>query len=292
MTFKDIGTVEGGGLTDPRPSFQTVAIDGYEIVETAAGAVVRPVAPNGPTREVNPAATPLLFANFGRVWRPREWAGNDDPYYRRLIVEFANEWGLLSGEASDALQTWEVEAGWMHVLFRLWHDGLRKNDQAEIDRRCLPNFYADNPQDAPQHVDPHHAALYLAARVNRHLRDASEQADRIRVEVVDGTRFTVQRAGGTLLRTVWMQFAAALESNLDLQACAYCGLWREVIKGSRYCSNSCRQKAARFRKRLALDAYDDGLPIDAVVERIPGASRATVERWIAERMKQGNEAEA
>ena len=267
------------GIAPSRPPYQSVAIDGYELADGPAGAFIRPRNQAGPVREVDPSADPVLFANFQRIWWPQGAVPAIAQLRRDKLLEFVNEWGLLSGGSSDSLETWAYEAGWMHVLFSVWNEGLRRSDEAAIDRLAIPYFFQDEPDKAPEHVEPRHAALYVAAFTNKHLRGATEKADEVRVES-DDTRFTVTRSGGTLLRTVWMQFAEALVRDVPLQSCPFCGKWREVIKGSRYCSNSCRQKSARFRKSVALSFRDEGKTAEWISELMQ-VPLATVERWIA-----------
>jgi hypothetical protein len=127
------------------------------------------------------------------------------------------------------------------------------------------------------------AKTYLQLLVNEQLRRLVSTT----LELADDGRRQRLRFGPTnLLGALWLQLALAIASGATIVECRECGRPFEISKSlglradAQFCSDPCKSRNYRRRKRLARQWAAEGLEIPEIV-RLVGSTPETVARWIA-----------
>jgi transposase-like protein len=90
----------------------------------------------------------------------------------------------------------------------------------------------------------------------------------------------------TLHSAMWLQLALALVGDKRYERCKFCGRVLEISTDDtgfrshrEFCTESCKTKDYRKRKRAALDLLDDGVPVRQIAERTK-TKLPTVRAWL------------
>lgn len=147
------------------------------------------------------------------------------------IKDFADRYGLL-WPSGDQINFWSEEIRSMHRTVRLWETSRRTRDFSKIIRTVRTRLVHVGQEDPDPGVfvelflkeDPLSASARLAIRPH------------------------------TLLHALWAQLVLAIDGNQNLGACVLCRKWFTLESGrgrsdKEYCSNACRMRAYRKRKR-------------------------------------------
>lgn len=90
----------------------------------------------------------------------------------------------------------------------------------------------------------------------------------------------------SLVSAIWLQFAQSLEGAPELIKCPVCGDYFRIVKGRnrksrKTCSDACKSKLNRERKRITHEMYRKGASPNQISEEV-GSSLNTINRWIGE----------
>lgn len=101
----------------------------------------------------------------------------------------------------------------------------------------------DQPGSAANYVIGDIVSDGLAARVSAQLEPPTS-----------GAMPTIRLVPDSLIGALWLQFANAVNGNIDYKRCEECRTWLEISPGAgrpdrSYCSDACRMRAYRKRKR-------------------------------------------
>ena len=95
----------------------------------------------------------------------------------------------------------------------------------------------------------------------------------------------------TLLAAMWLQLALAVAGNKEFVKCKFCERQIEISTAEsgfrtnrEFCSDSCKTKDYRKRRRTALKMAAGGSSAGAITERLE-TKRATVHRWLTKAKK-------
>ena len=98
----------------------------------------------------------------------------------------------------------------------------------------------------------------------------------------------------TLLAAMWLQLAMAVAGNKNFVKCRFCERQIEISTAEsgfrtnrQFCSQSCKTKDARKRKRTALQLAAKGVPVDQIAKKT-ATKPTTVRRWLAASKKRRN----
>ena len=156
---------------------------------------------------------PALYVKFANT-----------PCTPKGVINFANDYGLLGrGDLPEQLPHWYLEIKRMLKAISKW-ETVRENDPA--------------------------AFKGVFKRLSRHSDEGIE------ISLVDGQggvplAYLVPK---TLLSAMWLQLALAVEGLVNFGRCQQCKALIEVAPGSnrpdrKYCSDACRMRAYRERKK-------------------------------------------
>jgi hypothetical protein len=87
-----------------------------------------------------------------------------------------------------------------------------------------------------------------------------------------------------LLGALWLQFGLSIRFEKDARRCLECSRWFEVSPGTsrsdrELCSDSCKSKSYRSRKKRALQLHAKGQGLSAIAKKL-GSDLNTVKGWI------------
>jgi len=90
----------------------------------------------------------------------------------------------------------------------------------------------------------------------------------------------------TLLSAIWLQFAQSLNGGPELIKCPVCEDFFRIVKGRnrksrKTCSDACKSKLSRNRKKIALELFEQGNEPNEISEAV-GSKLETVQRWVGE----------
>ena len=192
-----------------------------------------------------------LFLTFARL----EWRDRD------AIQQFATTYGLLGLAGRD------VQAGEPHLIWA--SEILHMRDAINLSRN----------RTSKRNV---HKLTWLFERPH-HLRSAEGRM--VFDETVGSAQLRFEPR--TLLAGMWLQMAMALARDKQFGDCKQCGKPFDVSTtetGSRtdreFCSDSCKTKDYRRRKRVARQLSEEGSSLSAIADQIK-TKKATVRRWLA-----------
>ena len=253
--------------------------DYYERQEQT-GPVLGPVLDSGPARQYQPMVREhaALFRTFTDL----------DFRDKGAILAFASTYGLLGadrqeqGPLSNELGhhyafgeshlTWAREICLMREALALTQ---RRPDaeQAQIDARYRHHG-----------LDPDRRHKENARRLdwlfNVHLQHVQP-----RMSFRPGLPTRLSYSPLTLLAAMWLQLALAITDDKEFQACKFCRGLFEISTAQtgfrshrEFCSDSCKTKDYRKRKRTALRLLLEGRPL-ATVARDLETKPATIRRW-------------
>lgn len=99
----------------------------------------------------------------------------------------------------------------------------------------------------------------------------------------------------SLIGALWLQFALAVDGNKEYKQCKMCSTWFEIgrtesyspeagfrgraRKDKTYCSNACRSRALREKKKEARRLYEKSITIDEIAKTL-GSEQDTVRGWV------------
>jgi len=217
--------------------------------------------------------------------------------------------GGLQFEFGESIDLWANEAADMRRLVSLW-DAARTNDTrtlaAHIRWRSNPKAVEyvwgskDNQGLQPFHMVAHEdtatryrfdlfrqgalvepAMFYIQHALNERL-ELNLSAPRL-LWNARYQRLQVHIVPSSLKSALWLQLAKAIEGSKDYRQCDSCRIWYELgataRRGSKYCSEACRQRAKRKRVKEARELASSGLPERDIAARV-GSSIEAVQRWL------------
>lgn len=235
------------------------------------------------------------------------------------ILRFAGRFGMLGSHGSlvrtpfhgdyllmgETLDTWKFHILRMRSLIVL-SDLLEKGDKEGLVAlvRLTPDFnfpvfffhVSDDPQDnrrAAVYFDSFHPELHspehilvqtrmcLEREINQALqRDASPC---VRYSEEDG-KLHLTLSVSSLAGALWLQFALAVTGDKEYRPCTECGMWLEIAPDTYrtnrgYCSDACRAKAYRDRKRKAKEMAAAGHSVAAIAAEL-GVDDRSVAKWV------------
>ena len=302
-------------MTDPAELRWHVACDGYtwrarsddslgredvRYLEPAAGFPYE-------VRRYEPLeAEPALFRTLADL----------DPVNEETVVAFANEYGNLGmrkksqwpevgpdDRLAETLDVWRTTVAKLHLSLTVWdtyRDGYWNQPQkrAYADHQMadfIKNiFSAGGDREIAENLPPlpdraslslsQAALLSVRADINRNLI-ASGTTPFLTYQQDPG-RLALRLVPRTLLGTLWLQFAQAVDEERDYRRCKVCGRWFAVTydnEGRRktrvFCSDACRSKAYRQRMTDARDLHAAGAVPENIAERL-GVEVAVVRGWL------------
>lgn len=274
------------------------ASSGYEVADLEnEGEVLREVQHESRLR-VNPDDHPHLFLDFAHI----------DPHSEKEMCAFANDWGLLGnldfffflddGRWGESTAYWVTAKNEMGEAVDLWFV-LREEsterlavlaEDARGNSSFLTTFAGTFPEGAG-YADFDSAARLLAWVVTHHVEGAGGGS--LDYDYDGDKTFTHTEHNTSLHESLWIQFSRAIAENADYRRCDVCSKPMLIQSGgrtvrARYCSVACHMKAARRRKKEALELRAQKVPIRRIAQRV-GSSEETVRKWIddspAERAK-------
>ena len=203
------------------------------------------------------------------------------------ILQFVSKYGLLGTAEQhqkfivprrhfalgESYLTWAHEICLMREALRL--DQLRKN---EAERR------RDREAWARQGLKPpvEERRRQLARLVNYHLQHVPW---RMTVEADVAPRLSP--VPQNLLAAMWLQLALSVAGDKEFPECKFCHRLFEISteqtgfrRHREFCSDSCKTKDYRRRKRTALKLAKEGASASTVAKRVE-TDMATVEGWLS-----------
>jgi hypothetical protein len=257
------------------------------------------------------ATTPLddsnaLFRNFADL--PGGSPIRDE--HGRACLDFANQHGLLGLEfepfktprgvpvQAERVRAWVAEIDAMKRAVLLWESIEQKDEESLRSRlggRWQPGgaklgrdtvSFGGYKYDVAERIGPSdvlaRARLILSELLAKKLRDHAAP------ELVPDERareLSLRIVPQNLLGAMWVQFARTTEGSRDIRRCATCGTWMFISPDTfrtnrRYCSDTCRVKTHKQRKRRARDLRASGAALREIAAEF-GTDMATVKRWVA-----------
>ncbi len=246
------------------------------------GPVLGPVLESGPLRKYRPMERKhaVLFRRFAVL----------DFRDKQEILVFASSYGSLSVVADQQFQdvllptgkvhtaTGESHLTWAHEIC-LMREALSltqrrpEAEQAEIESRYMR--YG---------LDPEHRRKEDARRLdwlfNVHLQHVQP-----RMSFRDQLPPRLSYAPLTLLAAMWLQLALAIADDKQFQACKFCRDLFEISTAQtgfrshrEFCSDTCKTKDYRRRKRTALSLLGEGQPFSKVAKQLDTPVE-TIRNW-------------
>ena len=237
-----------------------------------AGPVLGPVPDSGESLRYLPMQRrhAALFQTFAAI----------DFQDREAILGFASVYGLLSIDRKEQTSssepeshlTWAREICLMREAMKLarWRT---VQDEAEEDAR-----YKKFGLDAGHHRRERRRKLKWLFEL--HLQDVQP-----RIEFEKDTSPRLSLAPRTLLAAMWLQLTLAIAGDKHFPTCKSCSRLFEVSTSPtgfrthrEFCSDSCKTKDYRRRKRVASDLFTKGLSVQEIA-RLSDTKVATIRTW-------------
>ncbi len=241
----------------------------------------------GTAREYNPLADPAVFLRFSDA----------HPLEENAIVDLANQYGFLFAHqlslvgqlpAGELVESWRKETEHLHAAVELWEasrhrllawitEGVGKRENDYIYKGPLGDYLISSP---PSLIN---AAMHVLQRsVDYKLKSACEVRFLWNVERSNGLVYDHPKS---LQACLWLQLAYAVagKSPEDYRRCGECTRRFEIAdtmrRDSKFCSNACRVRAYRHRKKEAQRLGDKGVPFREIARRL-GSDAKTVKGWV------------
>ena len=254
----------------------------YDERQEQTGPVLGPILDSGRARQYRPLARKhaALFRTFADLdFRDRE-----------AILTFASSYGSLSVIPDEQSQDVLLPTGKVHTAsgeshltwareICLMREALsltqRRPDaeQARIDARYRHHK-----------LDPEHHRKENASKLNW-LFNLHLQRVQPRMSFQDGLPARLSYKPLTLLAAMWLQLALAITDDKEFQACKFCRDLFEISTAQtgfrrhrEFCSDSCKTKDYRKRKRTALRLLRERRPLATVAKELD-TDPATIRRW-------------
>ena len=179
----------------------------------------------------------------------RNYEENPGPLNRRLTRHEADEhndcsWGFaydresaLAGSYSHDVDPVAARHGRSRVALPASAVGVLGDSFEGLARGQL---------DAPSPEVKSHAENLLAYDLNRNFRDSTTAVQLVQDPLARKTKHVLSLQATTLVGAVYIQIAQEFLGGPQAMQCKCCGTWFHPIRKTRmYCSNRCRQRAAR-----------------------------------------------
>jgi hypothetical protein len=232
-------------------------------------------------KETGPVLTPQ--EGQSRVFHPmdrrnavlfRRFAGIDHNDTSE-ILNFAREYGLLGAPRQS--QTSRRVDGSLH-----WAEGESQLAWAcEIAQMRRAIWLWEHPKSAERDQEEW-----------GWLFDSHLQRVEGRMRFGPGITAQLRIAPVTLLAAMWLQLALAVAGNKEFVKCKFCERQIEISTADsgfrtnrQFCSDSCKTKDYRKRKRTALKMAKRGMSVSTIVKQLDTRT-ATVRRWLTDANRQ------
>jgi len=245
------------------------------------------------SRDVHPTDDDgALFRNFARLEPTKE-----------AIAEFANRYGLLWSELPGVpFGEWEFEIRTMQFLVGVW-DAALENDKKFLSQHFRPDQrgrflypYPDTiacycrygsapPSEVHDIIErggrPSQVARhYVINAINSRLAALGANVGRLTKE--SNFRLTIQPR--SLLGALWLQFAESIGTHKSFRKCEVCGRYMEISPDvnradRRFCSDACRNRALRYRRKVAQQMREDGETLREI-SKATGSDMDTIKQWL------------
>ena len=262
------------------------AWDRFQEDEEKPGPVLGPVLDSGAVRTYRPMERQhaALFQRFAAL----------DYRDRDALVAFARKYGCLSAVVPEQppggqfqhflLPTGEVHraSGESHLTWA--HEICLMNEAVRLTQRTEGVQAKIDAAYERRGMDPEH---YRAADAHRldWLFNVHLQHVQPRMSFRDRLPPRLSYAPLTLLAAMWSQLAFAVVDDKRFQACKFCRNPFEISTAQtgfrshrEFCSDSCKTKDYRRRKRTALRLLGDGQPVGKVAKQVD-TQVETVRTW-------------
>jgi hypothetical protein len=161
----------------------------------------------------------------------------DIPKTHKGVIAFADRYGLLSASGLEDVDQWYGSIRAMKKAVSAWEHAKATHDFSKIvqlvDRRAQFSSFDALSEDR---------GVPVCVNLNQ-----------------DGSHGPVQLSirPGTLIDALWVELALAIIGNYNYRACSVCGAYYRIEAGGdrpdkTYCSDKCRMKAYRDRKKADL----------------------------------------
>jgi len=207
---------------------------------------------------------------------------------RGAILAFASTYGLLgterqeqgplSSELGHHYALGESHLTWAHEIC-LMRDALALTQhRPEAERARIDERYRHHGLDPARHHKEN--ARRLDWLFNVHLRLVQP-----RISFQPGLPARLSYTPLTLLAAMWLQLSLAITDDKEFQACKFCRGLFEISTAQtgfrrhrEFCSDSCKTKDYRKRKRTALRLLREGRLVATVAKELE-TDPATIRRW-------------
>lgn len=265
-----------------------------------------------PARRYNPLVEePALFRTFADLEPSQEKILAFASQYGRLgpgievpvsIDELGEDvplWSPFGSVPGELLGDWEREIRKMRHMVDLW-EMVRGNDVSGLG--SVIRWYSEGVRY--EHQEAKIVIADTARRPERWARLRRDDvltpalylihdtvADRIgkggvspTLLLEEGPRLGLALVPNGLLGALWLQFANAVDGEMDYQHCAQCGKWFKLDPAlarvdKRFCSVACRAKAYRRRQSKARELASKGVSVEEIAAEL-GSTPDTVRGWI------------
>ena len=278
-----------------------VAVGGYQWVETDWGTALtaKPDQPGPPSRYLPFSKG---YAGLFRTFAELVESGPS----KEAVLTFANRYGMLGAPVARLAKDIRVaaepealsrqsEAGkfvehldpdpnvgdaqwcWKFQLYAMYQTLLEENELREHIEK------APTQRDSVTEDGIQWSARFVSSKIEKAL--ALTMAPRL-VWSPDREDFRLRIAPRSLLGALWMQFAESLSSSVSLRRCKVCSRLIQISKVSpgaredaRLCSDKCRAKAYRERKKKARQLAETGWRVARIAKTL-GSDRGRVKAWL------------
>lgn len=247
-----------------------------------AGPVLDGVASAGVQRSYFPMskATSSLFLTFAEI------------DYRNLssISDFAAKYGLLGlstvyqsvPDPTDSAQNYyahgETYLDWVREICLMREAVQLTQSDGAVDNSKTRAEWNSAKLDLPYGERQERCAWLL----NSHLQDVQP-----RIVFAADMESRLSFAPTSLLSAAWLQFALSLAGDKEFRSCKFCRRLFEIsteqtgFRSHReFCTDSCKTKDYRKRRRTALRLTNEGKPLREVSEKT-NTEVATIRAWLA-----------
>lgn len=231
------------------------------------------------------------------------------------IVKFASDYGLLGSDIQteiylegDIPYTGELETSWskeillMKEAVDLWELARKGETKAisqyetKLDYRSLYSkpstigggFRRANLSEDGQWLNPHDVIRSTYNHIQHIINLKLENRVTPALLWLKGqsNKLSLQYDFPGLVGILWLQFAQAVAENRKFRSCEKCGTRfaltpQEARTNKRYCTDSCKFKAYREKKSLAIQKYNNGkgLSVEEIGNQL-GSDIKTVRGWL------------
>ena len=256
------------------------------------GPVLGEVVKGGPARSYSPMSksTPSLFLTFAEI----------DHKNLSSISDFATKFGLLGvgtvfQDMAGLRRLGEHHYAWGETYLDWAREICLMREAVELtrsDRGAGEGRARMEWNDA--RLDPPYGDRYerCAWLLNSHLQDVKP-----RMLFAQDVEARLSFAPTSLLSALWLQFALSLVGDKEFRSCKFCQRLFEIStdqtgfrRHREFCSDSCKTKDYRRRKRTALKLAGGRSSLRTIAERT-NTKRATVRQWLAASKKRRTHAE-